>query len=102
MRPFSALVTINPIDLIRLKKDTLKMALTWSDVDELAQALEKLYPQTDLSVLEYEELRQMAESVDGFQDQSVPDDDDLEAVINAWINIQFPEEPEKINSEDID
>ena len=66
------------------------------------EALEKLYPQTDLSVLEYDELRKMAKSVDGFYDQSVPDDDDLEAVINAWINIQFPEEPEKINSENID
>lgn len=78
------------------------MALTWSDVDELAQALENLYPQTDLSVLEYDELRQLVASVDGFDDSSVPDDYDMESVINAWINIQFPEEPEKINSANIE
>ena len=52
------------------------MALTWSDVDELADALEKLYPQTDLSVLEYDELRDMVAKLDGFDDSSVPDDDD--------------------------
>ncbi|MBP3402921.1 MAG: Fe-S cluster assembly protein IscX [Alphaproteobacteria bacterium] len=78
------------------------MALKWSDVDELAQALENLYPQTDLSVLEYGELQKMAAGVDGFDDSSVPDNDDMEAVINAWIGIQFPEEPEKVNSENIE
>ena len=78
------------------------MALKWSDVDKLAQALEKLYPQTDLSVLEYGELQKMTAGIDGFDDSSVPDDDDMEAVINAWISIQFPEEPEKINSENIE
>lgn len=78
------------------------MALKWSDVDELAQALENLYPQTDLSVLEYDELREMAAGVNGFDDSSVPDNDDMEAVINAWIAIQFPEEPEKVNSENIE
>ncbi len=78
------------------------MALTWSDVDELADALEKLYPQTDLSVLEYDELRDMVAKLDGFDDSSVPDDDDMEAVIHAWIGIQFPEDAEKVPSENID
>ena len=71
-------------------------------VDELANALEKLYPQTDLSVLEYDELRDMVAKLDGFDDSSVPDDDDLEAVIHAWVGIQFPEDAEKIPSENID
>lgn len=78
------------------------MALTWSDVDELANALEKLYPQTDLSVLEYDELRDMVAKLDSFDDSSVPDDDDMEAVIHAWVGIQFPEDAEKIPSENID
>lgn len=78
------------------------MALTWSDVDELANALEKLYPQTDLSVLEYDELRDMVAKLDGFDDSSVPDDDDMESVIHAWVGIQFPEDAEKIPSENID
>ncbi|GEM_PF-3579334 len=78
------------------------MALKWSDVDELANALEKLYPQTDLSVLEYDELRAMVAGMDGFDDASVPDDDDMEAVIRAWVDIQFPEDAERVNSEDID
>ena len=78
------------------------MALNWSDVDELANALEKLYPQTDLSVLEYDELRAMVAGIDGFDDASVPDDDDMESVVRAWIGIQFPEEAERVNSEDVD
>lgn len=78
------------------------MALKWSDIDDLAQALENLYPETDLSVLEYDELRRLVAGVKDFNDETVPDDDDMEAVINAWINIQFPEEPEKIKSGNID
>ncbi len=78
------------------------MALNWSDVDELAEALEKLYPQTDLSVLEYDELRKMAAGIDGFDGSAEPDDDDMESVIRAWIGIQFPEDGEKIPSENID
>ena len=78
------------------------MALNWSDVDELAEALEKLYPQTDLSVLEYDELRKMAAGIDGFDCSAEPDDDDMESVIRAWIGIQFPEDGEKIPSENID
>lgn len=78
------------------------MALNWSDVDELAEALEKLYPQTDLSVLEYDELREMVAGIDGFDDSAEPDDDDMESVIRAWIGIQFPEDGEKIPSENID
>ncbi|MBR1777959.1 MAG: Fe-S cluster assembly protein IscX [Alphaproteobacteria bacterium] len=78
------------------------MALNWSDVDDLAQALQELYPQTDLSVLEYDELQKMVACISGFDDKTVPDQDDMEAVINAWINIQFPEEPERVKSGDID
>ncbi len=78
------------------------MALNWSDVDELAEALEKLYPQTDLSVLEYGELREMVAGIDGFDGSTEPDDDDMESVIRAWIGIQFPEDDEKIPSENID
>ena len=76
--------------------------MKWSDVDNLAQELEKRYPETDLSVLEYDELRKLVAGVDGFDDKTVPDNDDMEALINAWINIQFPEEPEKVGSGDID
>ncbi len=78
------------------------MALKWSDIDSLAQELEKLYPETDLSVLEYDELRKLVAGVNGFDDKTVPDEEDVEAVINAWINIQFPEEPERVKSGDID
>jgi len=78
------------------------MALKWSDTDDLAQALEKLYPETDLSVLEYAELSKMVAGIKGFNDKTVPDEEDMEAVINAWINIQFPEEPERVKSGDID
>ncbi len=78
------------------------MALNWSDVDELAEALEKLYPQTDLSVLEYGELRKMVAGIDGFDGSAEPDDDDMESVIRAWIGIQFPEDGEKIPSENTD
>ena len=78
------------------------MALKWSDIDSLAQELEKLYPETDLSVLEYDELRKLVAGVKGFDDKTEPDEDDMEAVINAWINIQFPEELEKVKSGDID
>ncbi|MBR1946128.1 MAG: Fe-S cluster assembly protein IscX [Alphaproteobacteria bacterium] len=78
------------------------MALKWSDIDSLAQELEKLYPETDLSVLEYDELRKLVAGVNGFDDKTVPDEEDMEAVINAWINIQFPEEPERVKSGDID
>ena len=78
------------------------MALKWSDPEELAEALEKLYPETDLSVLEHDELRKMVAGVKGFDDKSEPDADDLEAVINTWINIQFPEESERVKSGDID
>lgn len=78
------------------------MALKWSDTDSLAQELEKLYPETDLSVLDYDELRQMVAEVKGFDDKSEPDEDDMEALINAWIYIQFPEEAEQVKSGDID
>ena len=78
------------------------MALKWSDIDTLAQELEKRYPQTDLSVLEHDELRKMVAGIEGFDDKTEPDKDDMESVINAWINIQFPEEPERIKSGDID
>ncbi len=78
------------------------MALKWSDTEDLAKALEQLYPQTDLSVLEYGELRKMVAGVKGFDDKTEPDEDDMEAVINTWINIQFPEEHERVKSGDID
>lgn len=78
------------------------MALNWSDVDVLAQELEKLYPETDLSVLEYDELRKLVAGIKGFSDKTEPDEDTMEAVINAWIYIQFPEEPERVKSGDID
>ena len=78
------------------------MTLKWSDTDDLAQALENLYPETDLSVLEYDGLRKMVAGVKDFDDQTVPEEEDMEAVINAWINIQFPEEPERVKSGDID
>lgn len=76
--------------------------MKWSDVDDLAQELEKCYPETDLSVLEYDELRRLVAGIDGFDDETRPDDDAMEAVIDAWIYIQFPEEPERIGSGDID
>ena len=44
----------------------------------------------------------MVAGMDGFDDASVPDDDDMEAVIRAWVDIQFPEDAERVNSEDID
>lgn len=78
------------------------MALKWSDIDTLAEELEKRYPETDLSVLEYDELRELVAGIDGFDDKTEPDQDDMESVINAWINIQFPEEPERVKSGDID
>ena len=78
------------------------MGLKWSDIDSLAQELGKRYPETDLSVLEHDELQKLVASIDEFDDQSAPDDDDMEAVINAWIYIQFPEEPEKVGSGNID
>ena len=78
------------------------MALKWSDIEDLAQALEQLYPETDLSVLEHDELRRMVAGIKGFDDASEPDDDDMEAVISTWINIQFPEEAERAKSGDID
>ena len=78
------------------------MALKWSDTAELAEALEKLYPETDLSVLEHDKLREMVAGVKEFDDKAEPDEDDLEAVVNAWINIQFPEESERVKSGDID
>ena len=76
--------------------------MKWSDIDNLAQELEKRYPETDLSVLEYDELKKLVASIDDFDDQSAPADEDMEAVINAWIYIQFPEEPERIGAGDID
>ena len=78
------------------------MGLKWSDVDKLAKELEKRYPETDLSVLEYDELKKLVASIDEFDDRSVPDDDGMEAVIEAWIYVQFPDEPERIGSGDID
>lgn len=78
------------------------MALKWSDIDTLAEELEKRYPETDLSVLEYDGLRKLVAGIDGFDDKTEPDRDDMESVINAWINIQFPEEPERVKSGDID
>ena len=78
------------------------MGLKWSDVDDLAEELEKRYPETDLSVLEYDELQKLVAGIDGFDDETAPDDDTMEAVINAWIYIQFPEESEKVVSGDID
>ena len=78
------------------------MALRWSDTEKLAEALEQLYPETDLSVLEHDELRKMVAGVKGFDDATEPDDDDMEAVISTWINIQFPEEAERAKSGDID
>ena len=78
------------------------MALKWSDTEKLAEALEKLYPETDLSVLGHDELRKMVAGVKGFDDKSEPDADDMEAVVNAWISIQFPEEPERVKSGDLD
>ena len=78
------------------------MGLKWSDTEKLAQELEKRYPETDLSVLEYDELRKLVAGVDGFDDKAAPDNDDMEAVINAWIYIQFPEESERVGSGDID
>ena len=92
----SALNHFNQLGYIRA------MGLNWSDIDNLAQELEKRYPETDLSVLEHDELRKLVAGIDEFDDKTVPDDDTMESVIRAWIYIQFPEEPEKVGSGNID
>ncbi|MBR4126528.1 MAG: Fe-S cluster assembly protein IscX [Alphaproteobacteria bacterium] len=78
------------------------MALKWSDTEDLAQALAQLYPDVDLSVLEHDELREMVAGIEGFDDPTEPDEDDMEAVIVTWIDILYPEEDEHVKSGDID
>jgi FeS assembly protein IscX len=69
------------------------MALTWEKYGELADALEKEYPQEDLLEITNERVVELVNKLENFKDKKRPEDEELiDAVIYAWISMT-DEEP---------
>lgn len=78
------------------------MSLVWSKYWEIADALSKAYPNQDLANINYAELSKLIIELPEFNDDPiVPGEEILDAVVNCWIDIEYPEEAEKIPSSEL-
>lgn len=68
------------------------MALRWKEYVELADALNKAYPDQTLADMEDAELIRLVKALPDFHDDSEPDETTLMAVMARWISVAYPED----------
>lgn len=60
--------------------------MRWTDVEEIAEALEEEYPDEDAASLSLEEIKEMAVSLEGFEAYDVEVGEHLlEEIREAWV-----------------
>jgi FeS assembly protein IscX len=68
--------------------------MQWTDIEDISEALEDLYPNADILGLRFVDLRQKVMHLDGFvPNQSDSNEKILEAIQMAWLELrQFTQE----------
>jgi len=62
--------------------------LKWTDVEDIAEALEEKFPNADILSLRFTLLKKMVMELEGFEDSQICNEKILEAIQASWLGLK--------------